>query len=90
MMFFVFFCVLATILFGVLVATAYLSYLVRHSNHGQPQRRKAASVCCVMGSGGHTTEMIKLLEQLGQEFHPRIYVIADTDSMSEAKVSFFI
>lgn len=40
----------------------------------------------VIGSGGHTTEMIEALSALGGAYNPRIYVLAETDRMSEQKV----
>ncbi len=36
--------------------------------------------------GGHTTEILRLLESLGSAYMPREYVIADTDAMSEEKI----
>ena len=44
-------------------------------------------LCCVLGSGGHTTEMLRLVTALDPEaFSPRTYVMAETDRFSEAKV----
>ena len=44
-------------------------------------------LCCVLGSGGHTTEMMKLVTSLPLEtYSPRTYVMAETDRFSEAKV----
>ncbi|ESN98671.1 hypothetical protein HELRODRAFT_162122 [Helobdella robusta] len=40
----------------------------------------------VLGSGGHTSEMLKLVSKLPIPYHPRTYVLADTDRLSEAKV----
>lgn len=42
-----------------------------------------------MGSGGHTTEMISLLKEMNDAYSPRIYIIAETDQMSQQKVRFF-
>lgn len=44
-------------------------------------------LCCVLGSGGHTTEMVRLVTSLPPgTFSPRTYVMAETDRFSEAKV----
>ena len=44
-------------------------------------------LCCVLGSGGHTTEMMKLVTSLPPEtYSPRTYIMAETDRFSEAKV----
>ncbi|CAI5449615.1 unnamed protein product [Caenorhabditis angaria] len=61
-MFFIFFLVTAIILFGVLIATAYLTFLVRHSNHSNKHKEKKHELktLAVLGSGGHTTEMLEL------------------------------
>jgi len=45
----------------------------------------------VLGSGGHTTEMITLLKSLDLgRFQPRCYFIADTDKMSEQRMLDFL
>ncbi|EFO85449.1 hypothetical protein CRE_10986 [Caenorhabditis remanei] len=87
-MFFFFFVVVAVLLFGVLCLTAFMAFQVRHSNHSakiKPKREKA-SLCAVLGSGGHTTEMLDLIKHFGDEFDERTYIIADTDTISEEKV----
>ena len=44
-------------------------------------------LCCVLGSGGHTTEMVRLVTSLPPgTFRPRTYIMAETDRFSEAKV----
>lgn len=41
----------------------------------------------VLGSGGHTTEMMAIVRELDQRWYlPRIYVLAASDSNSEAKI----
>lgn len=40
-------------------------------------------------AGGHTTEILRLVESLSQSYCPRHYVIADTDKMSEDKIRAF-
>ncbi|CAD7699287.1 unnamed protein product [Ostreobium quekettii] len=42
----------------------------------------------VLGSGGHTTEMLTLMEALNRSrYTPRCYVVADTDSLSAARAT---
>ena len=36
--------------------------------------------------GGHTGEMLKLIQHLPENYTPRIYVLANTDKLSESKV----
>ncbi|XP_053670607.1 UDP-N-acetylglucosamine transferase subunit ALG14 homolog [Anopheles nili] len=50
-------------------------------------RTKPARTMIVMGSGGHTAEMLRIVERLDSErYSPRQYVIANTDKTSVVKV----
>ncbi|XP_033007459.1 UDP-N-acetylglucosamine transferase subunit ALG14 homolog [Lacerta agilis] len=49
----------------------------------------AVSLLVVAGSGGHTTEILRLLSSLSQTYSPRHYVLADSDKMSEEKIRSF-
>ncbi|XP_063110689.1 UDP-N-acetylglucosamine transferase subunit ALG14 homolog [Cavia porcellus] len=51
--------------------------------------RKSLSLLVVAGSGGHTTEILRLLGSLSGAYSPRHYVIADTDKMSADKINSF-
>ncbi|XP_047641205.1 UDP-N-acetylglucosamine transferase subunit ALG14 homolog isoform X1 [Phacochoerus africanus] len=51
--------------------------------------RRSLSLLVVAGSGGHTTEILRLLETLSDAYSPRHYVIADTDDMSAHKINSF-
>ena len=45
------------------------------------------SVCMVLGSGGHTTEMVALSRALDRKVYtPRTYIIAETDLLSKIKI----
>lgn len=39
--------------------------------------------------GGHTTEMLRLMGSLSAVYSPRLYVLAETDGMSEEKICAF-
>lgn len=39
--------------------------------------------------GGHTTEMIRLVGALSSYYQPRIYIVAETDSISADKIVSF-
>ncbi|XP_013786577.1 UDP-N-acetylglucosamine transferase subunit ALG14 homolog [Limulus polyphemus] len=43
-------------------------------------------VMAIIGSGGHTSEIIQLIHSLSYTYYPRIYVIASSDKMSQDKV----
>ncbi|XP_047205070.1 UDP-N-acetylglucosamine transferase subunit ALG14 homolog isoform X1 [Girardinichthys multiradiatus] len=65
-------------------------YLVVISGSNQPPgARGHVAVLVVAGSGGHTTEIMRLMESLSAAYTPRHYVIADTDRMSEEKIVTF-
>ncbi|KAK0425760.1 hypothetical protein QR680_009368 [Steinernema hermaphroditum] len=72
---------------GVAVAVILLhrAFLERHQQKADFSG-KQVRLCAVMGSGGHTTEMLLMLGQLKDCCPDRFYVIADTDKMSERKV----
>ena len=40
-------------------------------------------------TGGHTTEVLRLLSAMSDSYSPRCYVIANTDKMSEDKIKTF-
>ncbi|XP_019812578.2 UDP-N-acetylglucosamine transferase subunit ALG14 [Bos indicus] len=54
-----------------------------------PVPRRSLSLLVVAGSGGHTTEMLRLLENLSNAYSPRHYIVADTDEMSTHKINSF-
>ncbi|XP_067394527.1 UDP-N-acetylglucosamine transferase subunit ALG14 isoform X1 [Emydura macquarii macquarii] len=76
----------AAALLLLLLATARL--LLARRNSSRP-RTAPLSLLVVAGSGGHTTEILRLLSSLSQSYSPRHYVFADTDKMSEDKICSF-
>lgn len=58
----------------------------RCSNRRQRPQDSKVSTLVVLGSGGHTTEMLHLLSKIQtQRYQPLFYVLADTDHTSKAK-----
>ncbi|KAM9827096.1 UDP-N-acetylglucosamine transferase subunit ALG14 [Neosynchiropus ocellatus] len=53
----------------------------------RPGVKGNVSVLVVAGSGGHTSEILRLVESLSAAYSPRHYVIADTDTMSAEKIN---
>ncbi len=89
---------LQAVLFVALVVTFLLAvarYLQLSSRRGRALRgRKRRSPCrtlVVMGSGGHTAEMLRLLSGITviSNYAPRVYVVAGGDQMSVEKVKEF-
>ncbi|KAI7792684.1 UDP-N-acetylglucosamine transferase subunit ALG14 homolog isoform X2 [Triplophysa rosa] len=62
---------------------------LRHGSKHKPGKKGPVSVLVVAGSGGHTTEIIRLMGALSPFYKPRHYVLADTDKMSEEKIRAF-
>ncbi|XP_076079108.1 UDP-N-acetylglucosamine transferase subunit ALG14-like isoform X1 [Mytilus galloprovincialis] len=50
---------------------------------------RSTSMMIVIGSGGHTKEMLSLISFLGSQYSPRYYIMANTDQMSNDKVREF-
>ncbi|XP_074859049.1 UDP-N-acetylglucosamine transferase subunit ALG14 [Carettochelys insculpta] len=75
----------AAALLLLLLVTARLFLARRNSS----QRTAPLSLLVVAGSGGHTTEILRLLGSLSQSYSPRHYIFADSDKMSENKILSF-
>lgn len=57
-------------------------------NRSRPKHKRngPCKTCIVLGSGGHTSEMIALARHMIHErYSPRLYIIANTDDLSEVK-----
>jgi beta-1,4-N-acetylglucosaminyltransferase len=53
------------------------------ADDGRRGRRRMAKTMVVLGSGGHTSEMMRLIDELDPTMYgPMVYVIADTDNTS--------
>ncbi|XP_035904385.1 UDP-N-acetylglucosamine transferase subunit ALG14 homolog [Anopheles stephensi] len=73
----------------LLLRLVQLLVSVRRGQSGAvvPPRSTPARTMVVMGSGGHTAEMLRIVERLdGERYAPRQYVIASTDKNSVVKV----
>uniref|UniRef100_A0A8C5R1F9 UDP-N-acetylglucosamine transferase subunit ALG14 n=1 Tax=Leptobrachium leishanense TaxID=445787 RepID=A0A8C5R1F9_9ANUR len=79
--------------FGFLVAVLLLGIRTRWVLRGyaRPRSRKkdGLSLLVVAGSGGHTTEMLRLLGKLSTQYSTKYYVLAETDTMSEERIRSF-
>ncbi|XP_072366650.1 UDP-N-acetylglucosamine transferase subunit ALG14 [Scyliorhinus torazame] len=68
----------------ILIASVLL--VLRRNEAGKAGGQGAVSVLVVLGSGGHTTEILRLVDSLSASYAPRHYVIANTDMMSAERV----
>lgn len=75
----------------VVLAVARLIYVLHSIHQGLPlvlSHHKTVKTLVVLGSGGHTVEMLKMVAALDpKKYNPRIYVMADTDKISNKKLS---
>lgn len=75
------------VVFAILAAFAALRVAIAALRPAAPRR---ARTVVVLGSGGHTAEMLRLLRKLDfDRYAPRTYVVAATDAMSAAKAETF-
>jgi len=78
-------------LFFVLLMVVRAIYLIC-SIHKGPRKTVAKRIHplrtgIVIGSGGHTTEILKMIQNLNSvNYSPRIYIMASTDTSSEVKI----
>ncbi|KAI9024035.1 UDP-N-acetylglucosamine transferase subunit ALG14 [Hyaloraphidium curvatum] len=83
------------ILLVIVARTAYVIYdvnLVARRKKARPRLPHGTGVATlvVLGSGGHTTEILHLLEKVPVDtYRPRHYVVASTDSISATKAAGF-
>ena len=60
-----------------------------HERRARPPTAPVRTLA-VLGSGGHTAEMIQLLQALDRaRFGPMLYVLADTDTTSANRIAAF-
>ncbi|XP_026670352.1 UDP-N-acetylglucosamine transferase subunit ALG14 homolog [Ceratina calcarata] len=66
-------------------------YFIMFRTHKRKEKKlvrtSPAKTMIILGSGGHTAEMMRILRYLDfKNYYPRVYVYADTDLMSIQKV----
>lgn len=56
----------------------------------RPSRKSSAKLVIILGSGGHTAEMLRLIEPLNfDKYARRVYVVSSGDALSEGKARAF-
>ncbi|GAA6099576.1 UDP-N-acetylglucosamine transferase subunit ALG14 homolog [Tachysurus ichikawai] len=81
--------VLCGVFMVVIIFLLRLITVLRSGAECKPATKGSVCVVIVAGSGGHTSEIIRLMGSLSLSYTPRHYVIADTDKMSEEKIRTF-
>ncbi|XP_076763466.1 ALG14, UDP-N-acetylglucosaminyltransferase subunit [Xylocopa sonorina] len=87
-MYYIYVCIIICLAMG---ARMYLVMSRTYKRKGRKViRTNPAKTMIILGSGGHTAEMMRILKYLNPEnYSPRIYVHADTDLTSLEKVRDF-
>uniref|UniRef100_A0A915PR32 UDP-N-acetylglucosamine transferase subunit ALG14 n=1 Tax=Setaria digitata TaxID=48799 RepID=A0A915PR32_9BILA len=67
----------------------YLNYIKRHACPRSSCLSASTRICSVLGSGGHTAELLSIMSAFKDQFGYRVYVVADTDQLSEQRVMDF-
>lgn len=83
------YCIYAFVTACLVIATriCFMLFFPYQTGQRKSVRVDAAKTMIILGSGGHTGEMIRVLENLDfKNYSPRIYVQADTDELSALKV----
>ncbi|XP_031833283.1 ALG14, UDP-N-acetylglucosaminyltransferase subunit [Nomia melanderi] len=71
----------------ILTRICFMIFSTFKTERVQAAFMKRVKTVIILGSGGHTAEMIRILNHLNlKNYSPRIYVHADTDVMSVEKV----
>ncbi|XP_018417881.1 PREDICTED: UDP-N-acetylglucosamine transferase subunit ALG14 homolog [Nanorana parkeri] len=81
--------VIAGSVLTLLVLVVRIWLLLSSPDRHRPARKGHVSLLVVAGSGGHTTEILRLLSSLSTSYSPVHYVLAETDKMSEDKIHSF-
>ncbi|XP_036045182.1 UDP-N-acetylglucosamine transferase subunit ALG14 homolog isoform X3 [Onychomys torridus] len=79
--------ILAAAVGAVTILLVQRLWAVLQFHHVTP--RESLGLLIVAGSGGHTTEMLRLVGSLSRAYSPRHYVIAESDGMSASKIHSF-
>lgn len=86
-MFYIFFVILGAFLLFLFIRLIFVLLTIHNSNRNARYGRKSARTLIILGSGGHTAEMIAIVTELNKrKYSPRFYVLADTDKHSESKI----
>lgn len=70
-----------------IIRVFYVFYEILRSSCQLVSKNKSIKTVYCIGSGGHTTELLRLMSYLdSKKFHPRLYILAKNDISSEVKI----
>lgn len=77
----------AIIVLSGLALLGRILYVLSKKDGNYAERSQPAKTLIILGSGGHTTEMLQIVRHLSfQRYSPRIYIHAETDKISVGKI----
>ena len=84
---FEFFCfILLGVILAFLIRVLYLMFEIFTGKCGLTREKSLRSVFCI-GSGGHTTELLRFVKSIDKKkYQPRMYILADNDVSSAVKI----
>lgn len=78
---------LIAVLLTLIARVLFLFYKIFKSDCGLITGNRSLKTLYCIGSGGHTTELIRLMSYLNaKKYQPRLYILAKNDTNSEAKI----
>jgi len=80
---------MAICLIGMLITGSLLYLLGTTFGYRNPHLDTRVHVMIIAGSGGHTSEVLRLVSGLSPRYYPRSYVVAESDTSSEARIRTF-
>lgn len=83
----IFLIVITTLLAAIALRALILIYQIFTSNCKFNYEEKSLRTILCIGSGGHTTELIRIVQNLEPtKYEPRLYIVAENDFSSEVKI----
>ncbi|XP_050684488.1 UDP-N-acetylglucosamine transferase subunit ALG14 homolog [Leptidea sinapis] len=77
-----------TIFGSLLLRVLYILIKIYAQQNKLNGEKKSLKVILCIGSGGHTTELLKIVTKMNlTKYSPRLYMMADSDNNSEAKIN---
>ncbi|XP_065669464.1 UDP-N-acetylglucosamine transferase subunit ALG14 isoform X2 [Hydra vulgaris] len=61
--------------------------LLKLSKRNVNVAKQSCRIMIIIGSGGHTAEMMRLVNSLSNKYYPRVYVLAESDKQSLNKIT---
>lgn len=67
-------------------ALSFIAFKFFYGKEDSRVKKRELKSLIVIGSGGHTAEMLRVVSQLSSHYQPRLYMMADSDNTSHVKI----